>query len=69
MIEKFFAQFNAYMLTHPTFLAKLKLLFWIKYWALTLLMVFFLCLIYREQGVRRRRTPETYQRKAYCFEA
>ena len=69
MIEKFFAQFNTYLLTHPAFLAKLKLLFWIKYWALTLLMVFFLVLIYREQGGRRRAAPPTFNRKAYCFEA
>ena len=69
MIEKFFAQFNTYLLTHPAFLAKLKLLFWIKYWALTLLMVFFLVLIYREQGIRRRAAPTTYDQKAYCFEA
>ena len=69
MIEKFFAQFNTYLLTHPAFLAKLKLLFWIKYWALTLLMVFFLVLIYREQGGRRRTALPTFNRKAYCFEA
>jgi len=69
MIEKFFAQFNTYLLTHPAFLAKLKLLFWIKYWALTLLMVFFLVLIYREQGGRRLAAPPTFNRKAYCFEA
>ena len=69
MIEKFVAQFNTYLLTHPAFLAKLKLLFWIKYWALTLLMVFFLVLIYREQCGRRRTAPPTFNRKAYCFEA
>lgn len=68
MIEKFFAQFNTYLLTHPAFLAKLKLLFWIKYWALTLLMVFFLCLIYREQRIRRAAPPKC-GREAYCFEA
>ncbi len=68
MIEEFFAQFNTYLLTHPAFLAKLKLLFWIKYWALTLLMVCFLYLIYRERGLRRAAPPK-YGRGSYCFEA
>lgn len=69
MIEKFFAPLNTYLVSHPAFLAKLKMLFWIKYWALTLLMVFFLFLIYKEQGGRRRVAPTAYDQKAYCFEA
>lgn len=53
MFENFFSQFNTYLLGHPSFMAKLKILFWIKYWALLLLMAFFLFLVYREQRQRR----------------
>ena len=69
MFERFFTQFNAYLLSHPTFLAKLKLLFWIKYWALMLLMGFFLYLIFREQGFRRVEPPLPCRRGRYCFKA
>jgi hypothetical protein len=68
MLERFFSQFNAYLAAHPGFLAKLKLLFWIKYWALTLLMAFFLFLIFRERGFRSAPRPET-RRAASYFEA
>ncbi len=50
MFESFFRPLNAYLLGHPSFLAKLKLLFWLKYWTLTLLMAFFVYLIFRERG-------------------
>ena len=50
MFESFFRPLNAYLLSHPSFLAKLKLLFWLKYWTLTLLMAFFVYLIFRERG-------------------
>ena len=70
MFENFFRQFNAYLLGHPAFLAKLKLLFWIKSWALMLLMGFFLYLIFREQGFRRLEAPPPpRQRGTYCFKA
>ncbi|QJD29452.1 hypothetical protein [Methylococcus geothermalis] len=51
MFENFFAQFNAYLVGHPAFLAKLKFLFWLKYWILTLLMAIFVYLLYKERGV------------------
>lgn len=50
MFQNFFAQFNTYLLAHPAFLAKLKFLFWLKYWMLTLLMAIFIYLIYKERG-------------------
>jgi hypothetical protein len=50
MFQNFFAQFNAYLLGHPAFLAKLKFLFWLKYWILTVLMAIFIYLIYKERG-------------------
>lgn len=68
MLQDFFRHFNAYLAGHPGFLAKLKLLFWIKYWALTLLMGVFLFLIYRERGWRRK-TPAEGRRVAQRFGA
>lgn len=68
MLERFFSQFNAYLAGHPAFLAKLKLLFWIKYWVLTLLMAFFLFLIIRERGFRHAPRTETRRSESY-FEA
>ncbi len=69
MIEKFFAPFNAYLVGHPTLLAKLKLLFWIKYWALTLLMAFFVYLLFREQSNRRLTNSTERLRRPCLFEA
>lgn len=69
MIEKFFAPFNAYLISHPTLLAKLKLLFWIKYWALMLLMAFFVYLLYREQSNRRLANSTERLRRRCLFEA
>ncbi|QXP84894.1 hypothetical protein ABZN20_10985 [Methylococcus sp. ANG] len=50
MFENFFAEFNAYLLGHPAFLAKLKFLFWLKYWILIGLMAVFIYLLYKERG-------------------
>ncbi|QXP93392.1 hypothetical protein [Methylococcus capsulatus] len=49
MIENFFAEFNAYLLGHPVLLAKLKFLFWLKYWILIGLMAVFIYLLYKER--------------------
>ncbi|MDF9391225.1 MULTISPECIES: hypothetical protein [Methylococcus] len=49
MFENFFAEFNAYLLGHPAFLAKLKFLFWLKYWILIGLMAVFIYLLYKER--------------------
>jgi hypothetical protein len=68
MLRDFFSRFNAYLAGHPGFLAKLKLLFWIKYWALTGLMGVFLYLIYRERGWRRK-TPTASRAAGHSFEA
>jgi hypothetical protein len=68
MIRDFFSQFNAYLAGHPSFLAKLKLLFWIKYWALTGLMGLFLYLIFRERGWRRG-TALSRRTAVHTFEA
>lgn len=71
MFEKFFADFNRYLVTHPAFLAKLKLLFWLKYWLLTGLMAFFVYLLFRERGFTGRRTarrPAT-DKPRYCMKA
>lgn len=71
MFEKFFADFNRYLLTHPAFLAKLKLLFWLKYWLLTGLMAFFVYLLFRERGLAGRpggRGSEP-RKKRYCLKA
>jgi hypothetical protein len=68
MLRDFFSQFNAYLAGHPGILATLKLLFWIKYWILTGLMVVFLYLIYRERGWRRTK-PGASRPAAHRFEA
>ena len=68
MIRDFFNQFNVYLIGHPALLAKLKLLFWIKYWALMILMLCFVLLIYRERGWRRQ-TPLEPGRAEQRFEA
>lgn len=69
MLREFFNQFNSYLLGHPAFLAKLKLLFWIKYWALTILMGVFVFLIYRERGWRRKTPADSRRTAAQQFEA
>lgn len=69
MIEKFFAPLNAYLIGHPTLLAKLKLMFWIKCWTLTLLMACFVYLIFREQPDRRLASSTERLRKPCLFEA
>ena len=69
MLQDFFTAFNAYAAGHPSFLAKLKLLFWIKYWALMLLMAFFVFLIYRERGWRRKAPAPKDQKAIQTFEA
>jgi Ca2+/Na+ antiporter len=63
MLQDFFDRFNEYLFSHPSFLAKLEMLFLIKSWALSLLMGVFLVLIYREQ--RRIRQAEERKAKAY----
>jgi Ca2+/Na+ antiporter len=72
MFENFFSQFNIYLLGHPSFMAKLKILFWIKYWALLLLMAFFLFLVYREQAQRKLKKTQRGRssgRGDHCMEA
>lgn len=71
MFQDFFHHVNAYLLHHPPLLAKLKFLFWIKYWALTLVMVYFLYLLFRERGLFRRpgaQAPGSDKRR-HCFKA
>ncbi len=71
MFEHFFRPLNAYVLSHPSVLAKLKLLFWVKYWALTLLMAFFVYLIFRERGFSGgpRSAKHAAFRRVHRFEA
>jgi hypothetical protein len=49
MFENWFDQINFFLHTHPDMLAQLAFLFRVKCWLLTLLMGYFLYLIYKDQ--------------------
>ncbi|MFO1417943.1 MAG: hypothetical protein U1E83_04675 [Methylotetracoccus sp.] len=72
MFETLFSEFNHYLMRNPGAFGKLKLLFWIKYWALLLIFSVFLYLVYREQYLRKRqrRMPTNRSgRPDYCMKA
>lgn len=53
MFENWFDQINFFLHTHPDMLAQLVFLFRVKCWLLTLLMGYFLYLIYKDQAKSR----------------
>lgn len=64
MFENGFDQINHFLQTHPHWLAQLAFLLRVKSWLLTLLMGYFLFLIYKERGVKSRAEKES-RAKAY----
>jgi hypothetical protein len=64
MFENGFDQINHFLQTHPYWLAQLAFLLRIKSWLLTLLMGYFLYLIYREQRSKAA-VEKNHKAKAY----
>jgi hypothetical protein len=51
MLENLLDSLNALLLQHPPLIQLLHLLFWVKYWLLTVIMSVFVCLVYSENTV------------------
>jgi len=60
MIENWFSHMNAFILSHPHWIAKLDFLLRLKCGLLAVLMVFFLYLIYKDRSkpaIKPRKPP------------